>query len=186
MGLRGKDLTVSQKEFIVTLNYDGKNNSEIARLLGISRFTVCKFLKRLQTSESKENITENRRKGKCGRKRKSSERTDRMLMNVIKNNKRRSLSEITSTFNESTPQKLSRRTVQRRLHEHGYHRRVVLKTTTISARNRVKRRAFCRSHLHWTVDRDWSKIIFSDETQVVIGRDKRTHVWRTNEEKWKP
>lgn len=140
-------------------------------------------MKRLQTSESKENITENRRKGKCGRKRKSSERTDRMLMNVVKNNRRRSLSEITSTCNESTPQKLSRRTVQRRLHEHGYHRRVVLKITTISAQNRVKRRAFCRSHLHWTVDRDWSKIIFSDETQVVIGRDKRTYVWWRNEEK---
>lgn len=40
MGLRGEDLTVSQKEFIVTLNQNGKNNSEIARLLGISRFTV--------------------------------------------------------------------------------------------------------------------------------------------------
>ena len=105
---------------------------------------------------------------------------------MVKNNRRKSLTEITSTFNRSAPRNLSKRTIQRRLHEHGYYRRVVKKHTTISAKNRLTRRAFSRSHLHWTVERDWSRVIFSDETQMVIGKDKRVYVWRKNEEKWKP
>ena len=39
--------------------------------------------------------------------------------------------------------------------------------------NRLKRRIFCRSHLHWNVACDWAKMIFSDETQVVIGKNRR-------------
>ena len=109
-----------------------------------------------------------------------------MLLKVVKTNRRKGLTEITSEYNKSTPYKLSKRTVQRRLHFHGYFRRVVKKTTTIALRNRIKRRAFARSHIHWKTEEDWSRIIFSDETQVVIGQDKRFYVWRTNEEKWRP
>ena len=41
-------------------------------------------------------------------------------------------------------------------------------------------------HLHWKLEEDWSRVIFSDEIQLVIGKDKRVYVWRTNEEKWRP
>jgi hypothetical protein len=67
---------------------------------------------------------------------------------------------------------------EKEIHENGYHRRVVKKTTTISRRNRLKRRIFCRSHLHWTVYRDWSRVIFSNETQIVLGPNKKVYVWR--------
>lgn len=70
--------------------------------------------------------------------------------------------------------KLSKRTVQRRLHEQGYHRRAVKKTTTISKQNRLKRRFFCRVHLQWKLNRDWSRVIFWDETQTVLGKNRKT------------
>lgn len=107
-------------------------------------------------------------------------------MNIVKVKCRNTLSDISIMYNKNTPQKLSKRTVQRRLHEIGYHRRAVKKTTTISKQNRLKRRLFCRSHLHWSVNFDWSRVIFSDETQVVLGKNRKVFVWRKNDEKWKP
>lgn len=93
MGLRGKELTVSQKECIVTLNYDGKNNLEFY-LAWHKQVYSMKFFEEASNNR-KQKKTENRRKGKYGRKSKSSDRTDRMLINVVKTNRRRSLSEIT-------------------------------------------------------------------------------------------
>ena len=60
------------------------------------------------------------------------------------------------------------------------------KTTIISKQNRLKRRIFCKSHLHRNVALDWARAIFSDETQVVIVKNRRVQAWRKNEEKWKP
>ena len=56
--------------------------------------------------------------GKCGRKEKttSSARTDRVLLNAVKTNRRTSFTEIISKYNKSTLYKLSKRTVQRLLH----------------------------------------------------------------------
>ena len=30
----------------------------------------------------------------------------------------------------------------------------------------------------------WNKIIFSDEMQVVLGKNSRVYVWRKSEERW--
>ena len=32
----------------------------------------------------------------------------------------------------------------------------------------------------------WKRVIFSDETQVVVGHDRRVHVWRKADEIWRP
>jgi hypothetical protein len=32
----------------------------------------------------------------------------------------------------------------------------------------------------------WKRLIFSDETQVVVGHDRRVHVWRKAGEIWRP
>lgn len=120
-------------------------------------------------------MTESARKSKCGRKRRS---TDRRLFNIVKSNRRRTLTDISALYNENTPQKLPKRTIQRRLHRSGIHRRVVKKTITVLKQNRLKRRLFCRSHLHWNDNLDWSRAIFSDETQIVLGKNRRVLVWR--------
>lgn len=163
MAARGKDLTTEQKKLILKLKSEGNSGGKIGSILGINRFTVCHFLKRNENKENASILTESARKSKCGRKRQSSERADRRLVNIVKVNRRNTFSDIYIMFNENTPQKLSKRTVQRRLHEKGYHRRAVKKTTTISKQNKLKRRLFCHSHLHWGVNRDWSRVIFSDE-----------------------
>ena len=142
-------MTPSVKETILRLHEQDYSGRKIAELLKINSSTINKCLKRLKRAENLENININKREGKCGRKKKLSKRTDRVLLKVMKTNKRKTLTEITGEFKRSTPCKLSKRTVQRRLHFYGYSRRVVKKTTTIAARNTIKRRTFARSDLHW-------------------------------------
>ena len=65
MRKRGKDHTVSRKRIncnIVVLNQDGENNSEIARLLGLSKFTLCQFIKIFKPGKfrGRENLDGNR------------------------------------------------------------------------------------------------------------------------------
>lgn len=54
----------------------------------------------------------------------------------------------------------------------------------LSERMRRERLDFCLAHQHWTLE-DWKRVIWSDETAVVINhRRGGYHVWRTSEERF--
>ena len=38
----------------------------------------------------------------------------------------------------------------------------------------------------WSVNSDWKKVIFSDESQMVIGTDCCVYIWRKSDEAWLP
>ena len=95
-----------------------------------------------------------------------------------------SLVDITAEYNQRAPVQLSTRTVRRRLFDLGYKRCVVTKKITIRPKNRKTRVDWCRGKERWTVERDWCKIIFSDEMKVVLGTDRKIYVWRKVEEKF--
>jgi hypothetical protein len=70
-------------------------------------------------------------------------------------------------FNQSVPVPICKRSIQRRLSTNG----------TISLKNRKNRVRWCRNRLHWTIQEQWNKIIFSGERQVVLGENSRVYVW---------
>jgi hypothetical protein len=39
--------------------------------------------------------------------------------------------------------------------------------------------------LHWTVDQ-WSHIIFSDETKIILGQNRKIYVWRKADARLRP
>ena len=43
-----------------------------------------------------------------------------------------------------------------------------------------------KKRLSWTVENDWKQVIFSDESQIVIGQNKRVYVWRSANEAYRP
>jgi exosome complex RNA-binding protein Rrp4 len=45
---------------------------------------------------------------------------------------------------------------------------------------------FCRQKLHWNVQNNWSSIIFSDETKIMLGRNGKVYVWRKSDERFRP
>ena len=66
------------------------------------------------------------------------------------------------------PNTISTRTVRRRLRFHEFTRRKIRKTLAIRTENRHRRVHWCRSKLRWTLNRYWKRVIFSDETHVVV------------------
>ena len=173
-------LSSEQKEIILQLSSDGLKGRKIAELLQVSFSAVYTFLKRNKERGSIEN------KKSRGRSRKTDERGDRKLFRLVKRERRKPLKELCARFNEENHVHLSARTVYRRLKEEGFKRRVVKKKTVVSRVNRERRRGWCRSRLHFSVDQYWKKFIFSDETQIVIGTDRKVYVWRKDDEIYSP
>ena len=103
----------------------------------------------------------------------------------MKTNRRQTLKDVTARFNQRTGCIVSSRTVCRRLFREGYTRRVVSKKITISQVNCQRWVGFCRRKLHWTVDQ-WSHIIFSDETKIILGQNRKIYVWRKADERLRP
>ena len=92
--------------------------------------------------------------------------------------RRQSLTEITNKLNNVLLNTISARTVHRRLRLHGLTRRKICKTLTIRTENRHRHVHWCRSKLRWTLNRDWKRVIFSDETQVLVDSNNHAYVWR--------
>ena len=81
---------------------------------------------------------------------------------------------------------MSERTVRSLLSSDGYRRCAVSKRITISRVNKERRKRFCRQKLTWTVRENWSRVIFSDETKIMLGNNNKIHVWRNPDERLRP
>jgi transposase len=174
------NLCVEQKKLILQLSSEGLKARKIAELLMIHHSSVYRFLKRFKVSGSLE------RASTSGRPKKTDDRVDRRLFRLVKENRRKSIKEICALFKEENHVEISTRTVARRLKAVGFKKRVVKKKIVISDVNKNRRRGWCRSRLHLTVDNYWKNVIFSDETQIVIGKDNKVYVWRKDEEIYSP
>ena len=106
----------------------------------------------------------------------------------MKTNRGKVLNEIISDLNERLgPENVvNTRTVQRFLHSRDMKRRVVRKRMVVSEVNRKKRLNWCLEKRRLSVDQYWKTVIFSDESQVVVGDDHRVYVWRTARESFLP
>ena len=65
-------------------------------------------------------------------------------------------------------------------------RRGISKATTVSKIKRGKRMKFFWEKKAWSINENWKKVILSDETQVVIGKNRKIYIWRKDEEKYLP
>jgi hypothetical protein len=41
---------------------------------------------------------------------------------------------------------------------------------------------WAREKLHWRIEGQWDRVIFSDESQVVVGNNNRIYIWRKKDE----
>ena len=68
---------------------------------------------------------------------------------------------------------MCKRTIQKHLAKHGFSKCVCRKKVVVSTLNRSKRHSWCREKPKWSVLGHWDRVIFSDESQMVVGEDKR-------------
>jgi len=158
-----KELTVEQKNVVTKLQSEQFSQRKIADKSGVTQSCVCKVLKRAKHRNIVENLPRSWRVSKTGI------RGDRRI--------KQTLTEITNTVNEWLPQRISARTVRRRLRREGFTRRKIGKQIAISDVNRRRRLSlWCLTQLTWTVKKYWKHVIFSDESQVVIGQNRKVCV----------
>jgi hypothetical protein len=110
---------------------------------------------------------------RSGRPRSVTDRDYRHLERTVKCNRRTSLADITSKFNEGRTKQVCKRTNQNHLHKYRFFKRVSKKRVIVSKVNRAKRLSWCREKRRSKVVGEWDLVIFSDESKVVIGSDNR-------------
>ncbi len=136
------DLTVVQKTIINTLHKESKPHTFIAKEAGCSKNAVSKHVNRKLS-----------RRKKCGRKICLTNRENRSLVRIVKQNRFKNLGELHKEWTEAGV-KISRVITYRRVKEFGY-----------SCRQR--RLTWAKEKKNWTVAK-WSKVLFSDKSKFCI------------------
>ena len=160
-----------------------KNKVELSRMLNILRTTITRTLsvlskyRRIGTVET---LTQS------GRKRSFTNRDRNALKHLVKSNRWLTVQDITAKLNECKTKTFSQKTVQRVLHPEWYKRRLAKKKMVVREANRKKRVKWCKERRGRTVDNHWKKVIFSDESQIVLGTNNRVYIWRKNDKKYNP
>ncbi len=147
------ELTVVQKTIIDTLHKEGKPQTFIAKDAGCSQSTVSKHVNRKLSGRKK-----------CGRYRCTTNRENRSLMRIVKQNRFKNLGELHKEWTEAGV-KASRATTHRRVKEFGYccHQR---------------RLTWAKEKKNWTFAQ-WSKVLFSDESKFCMSFGNQSlRVWR--------
>jgi hypothetical protein len=83
-----------------------------------------------------------------------------ILLRIVRSNRRSTLTDATATFNNRAILNYS---IRRRFFYSAFKRRPMSKKVTISRK------------VNWSVENDWAKITFRDETKVEIDTDKKVH-----------
>ncbi len=155
------DLTIVQKTIIDTLHKEGKPQTFIPKEAGCSQSAVSKHVNRKLSGRKK-----------CGRKRCTTNRENRSLMRIVKQNRFKNLGELHKEWTEAGV-KASRATTHRCVKEFGY-----------SCHQR--RLTWAKEKKNWTVAQ-WSKELFSDENKFCISfGNQGPRVWRKGGEAHSP
>uniref|UniRef100_A0A8C0XXZ4 Transposase Tc1-like domain-containing protein n=1 Tax=Cyprinus carpio carpio TaxID=630221 RepID=A0A8C0XXZ4_CYPCA len=165
---KGADLTVVQKTIIDTLHKEGKTQTFIPKEAGCSQSAVSKHVNRKLSGRKK-----------CGRKRCTTNRENRSLMRIVKQNRFKNLSELHKDWTEAGV-KASRATTHRRVKEFGYSCHIPLVKPLLRCLTWTKEKK------NWTVAQ-WSKVLFSDESKFCISfGNQGPRVWRKGGEAQSP
>lgn len=156
-----RELTIAERSQIVLLHSQGMSQRKIAKQLKCSLCGVQTTLKRKEET----NLLENR--PKSGRKRVSNVRQDRFLIRNSIKDRFKTSKDLRNELQEHCGVDLSARTVRRRLQAAGLHGRKSRKKPLLSKTQIKKRLIFAQKYKNWTID-DWSKVIWSDESNVEV------------------
>ena len=156
-----KQLSCKTKTAILVLLKEGYSERQVASRLKISKTAVH------QTKEKKKTTGATEVQPGRGRKRLSSAREDRYLIRKSLSNRRLTSSDLQKEWKSGCNVNCSARTVRNRLLQVGLKSHRARKKPFINERQRKQRLKFAKDHKDWTVD-DWSKVIFSDESNFQL------------------
>lgn len=170
-----KHLKKETKDLIIAWNHVGVSNREIARRLQRDEANIRRFLSRCRRNGNG-HLEETR-----GRPRKTNERTDRHIKNLVEQDRFVTASEVQSYLSLGN---ISKETIRRRIRDYGgFESFTAVKKPLIREKNRVARLQWCLDRQDWSVD-EWRKVLWSDESPFVLRYNGRRHVWRRPGERY--
>lgn len=171
MGLR-KNIDPNLRKLIVTGVEGGLSYRAAADQFGVSKTGVEGVLKSYYKTGSFDF------KKAPGRARITSKREDRNLVNLSKNDPRKTARDLRNEMDSIYRVKCSTSTIQRRLRENNLFGRRPAKKPMVSTKNRAARLEFAKLHINWSVAQ-WSKVVWSDESKfMMFGSDGTRYVRR--------
>ncbi len=132
------DLTVVQKTSIDTLHKEGKTQKVIAKEAGCSQISVSKHINR-----------EAKGRKRCGRNKCTSNRDNRTLERIVKQNPFKNVGEIHKEWTAAGVS-ASRTTTHRRMQDMGFSCRIPCVKPLLNNRQRQKRLAWAKDKKDWT------------------------------------
>ena len=180
MGRKGKELTNDVRICVCTMFNNGKTVTEVSKDLGIPRGTINSVIQVYKKTGRMKKLP------RTGQPEKLTKRDQRTLSRLILANRRAPLKKILAEFNANNDFTISKRTFDRYCRILGFKRAPAGKKQVLNDRHRRTRLAWCRPRRLWTVQDNWSKIIFSDESMIKIGDNYRVYVWKRAGEGYRP
>ena len=177
----GRALVYKHKRIkVTTLLKDDQSQGTIAKKIGVSQCCVGNVVKKLKVHAPLTNAPGQ------GRKRLSTEREDRRLLQISKANRTKCSHQLSSEFTLSNGTQLSARTIRRRLLDVGYRSYTVKWKPIRNASPRKVRLQFANDYITW-LPYDWKRIIWTDKAHFeLFNRKNRTLIRRTRSESEKP
>lgn len=175
------DITPRKRSKIVALSeHTNMTQRQIAIECGVGLGTVNALVKQFKETGS----VSPRRKGSCGRKKKTTSSQDRMLVRKSKINPTLSAVDLNRELAASGTN-VHVTTVRRRLLAAGRKARRPIKKQLLTTAMCKKRLAWAKAHANWTIE-DWKNVMFSDETHFFVQGQKVPYVRKAANEKTSP
>lgn len=158
---------------IKRLRSDGVSIRDVAYRVNVAKSTVQSVIKKNYATFQV----------KAGRKPLLSARQERKLVVESKRNPFLTANELRHSQNLQTTASVD--TVKRILRKNGLFGRISARKPALTKRQIKKRKEFCIARRDWNTT-DWSRIIFSDECPLYLGRNGRQYVRRVQNSRHRP
>lgn len=168
-----KQLTDLEKGQFLAWSEAGVTNRKIARRLDRDHETINKLSKKYKQNNSTDRLLGS------GRPRITTARDDRRILIEQKKHWGVTAGEIKSRLGIE----IHENTIRNRLHENGLFSYWSTKKPFISDANRKLRVAWSKVHITWK-PKQWSKVLFSDESPFMLRFGQKHRIWRTHNQRY--